>query len=331
MRIFTAILCLFLSQAVSAEGPWVCTDGNALYTPTVELVKGNKRVLIVGFIHYGPKEYYQNQTQMMNQWVSESSGPVTILTELYTCRSAVAEAKNDSSLNGRELDFLNKNSSGDKNLVQMVLGDRTQTRDCILDVDGINYRPAYVVERNQRAREDAKKDGGAMHWDIPYPRGPNVTVRSGDIVMDHQTPVSQIIGSLGYRRLKIADNDPEKSWDTFVQVFESYMVDYRNKVAVDKAESALATSEQVILPWGAAHLEGMEELLKQKGFQVIQRGAVRFGAESDPNIPDTYREAVKSYKKEAVPMERICNNSSLSPENDLISSKHLQSSKPAQQ
>lgn len=250
-HLFLSVLGIMAIAIVSfnSHAKDVCRDGDTLYMPTIEMVKGDKKVLIVGFFHYGPKSYFDRASTTMKNWIAQGESPVTILTELYTCRSSVEEIKPGAQVSSDQIDLLAANINQDLAFTKRVMGETTQSQKCILDVDGVNYRPVYVVERNVRARKAFGDAGMAMQWDMVYPRGPNITARSGDIVMDHEPAASQVIGSLGYRRHQYTDADQKKADETSNRVFEWYMVDIRDEKLVSEALKELQTKDRVILLW----------------------------------------------------------------------------------
>jgi hypothetical protein len=294
------ILSVFYSGLVFATSK----DGDSLYTETVELMMGSKKVFILGFIHGGPKSYFQNQRLTMQNWINKSTDRVTILTELYTCHTAVAEFKDGSKINKAQIELLGGNLGADFLFVKSVLGDRADTSNCVLDIDGIHLRPSYVVERNLLAREEAAGMGLEIQWTMQYPREPSVNVRSGDLVMDLEPIASQVVGSMGYRSKEYID--PDDSVPVWRRLFDSYMTNYRNKHLFREVMKELLSVDRVIIPWGGDHREGLEKLLMDQGFVVSSRGGVRYASPKDGGLSEEFRESLESYLKEAVPMSPLC-------------------------
>jgi hypothetical protein len=254
----------------------LCKRGDTLYTPTVELTKGEKRVLILGFVHIGPHIYYQDQKFKISQWLHEHPGKTTILTEHYTCVKSVFAIK-PSLVSNDEITFLsNRQQIGLPDLLGM--GDHFEASACILAHDGKTLRPTYVVEAEKELAELAMEAKVDAQWWMDYSNYSDTVTKSGDLIMDRESPIAQITGSMAYRDLVYFDDNTH---DNYLVLFERFMVSTRNTNLVANILEELKTKDQVILPWGAAHREGLEQILAIQGFAVTKRGFTRYGTATD--------------------------------------------------
>jgi hypothetical protein len=288
-----SLLTAFFGFSQAGFASYACPEKGSLYLPTVELVKDGKHVLIVGFQHYGPKDYFSREKQAMKDWIGNNPSKVSILSELYTCKTSTLEIADKAQVEFSQVEQVTADLHQDETSVKSELGKAVSSRACQLDVDGENLRPAYVVDRNHSFCSRAASEGLGCQWNFDYPRAPNIVRRSGDLAMDSQPAASQLVGSLAYRNWRFKHATPEQ----LSKGFQDFMVDGRNQNLVNQTLSELKTSDRVILPWGAEHAEGVSALLQQQGFTVVKRTGVLFGNTNDKTLPQDMKGIIRYFSK----------------------------------
>lgn len=304
---FCVFCCALILSLKASAGISGCQDEDALYSPVVELAKGNKQVLIVGFFHYSPKDYFERAKALMEKWIAQEPSRVSILTELYTCRSPVLEIKPGSRLRPDQLDSLARSPTANQTLLSWIMKNQTDLASCRLDIDGKTLRPSYVVERNLTAQKSTRDGGIAMQWDLAYPQGPNVTLRSGDLFIDAEPPGAQVLASLGYiEDWDFTEVDKPENEALWSRVFNWFMLDIRNQRVAAEAKREFKSSNRVLIPWGAGHVEGIEKILLNDGFEVKSRGTLQVASLKNPNLPAKYRQRLQEWKKDLPFMGEAC-------------------------
>ena len=170
-----------------------------------------------------------------------------------------------------------------------------------------------MVERNKKSCSSDAEIDFSCHWNMTYPRGSNIKTYSGDIVMDQQSPASQFIGSLGYRKWNVTSKEQNERRN---QIFAAYMIDYRNKNLVENSMRALDSSDRVILPWGSFHNKGVNELLVAKGFRVKEKWDIKYANPKDADVSKSMKETIASFVEMAPPREGHCIEKTTSTKTD---------------
>lgn len=278
--------------------------------PVAEFTKGNKRVLFVGMTHTGPKGYYLRTRQVIDKWLRQEDTPATILTEFFTCQTSTLDTVNGSKIKLAQLQKLVQQQDSSN---VSVMGNSVISHKCTLDLDGRTLRPAFLVDRNREGCEEVHQKGFECQWgDLWYPSGENISVQSGDLRMDREPRVTQVIASMAYRDWDWADPrnpDQTKFWNS---TFESLIIDKRNSHLAEEMERAFRSSDRVVLPWGSAHLDGIKELLESNGFKQSTVGGVLYAEPNDFGKWDEFDKIIGERIHDADPMAGNCSPSTTS-------------------
>lgn len=84
------------------------------------------------------------------------------------------------------------------------------------------------------------------------------------------------------------------------------MVNYRNERLVEKILLALKTKNRVIVPWGAAHKDGIQKLLEQHGFYTTQKSDIFYGSLSDEELPEFVKLYIQAFLEEGLQERSEC-------------------------
>lgn len=274
------ILCLsFFFVVESSQGSdteRMDKNGN-LYTATIELSNPskNQKVLLVGMIHIGPKDFYSAIASKIENWMQTYPKKTMLAYEFFACGTSVLDAnrratKEDvekfihSEINFTPSEFITLKQPSLENILKPIAAAKAL---CVLDVDGKTKRPPYLVERNKAWCETANQNQSSCQWqDLKFQDNPLLTINSGDIDIATAPAGLQLIGLQMYRTLGfMSSSDPAVS--KFYNVVNYVMLPYRNLVITNNIFKALNSGyEQVVVPWGDAHLLGIRKILMDAGF-----------------------------------------------------------------
>jgi hypothetical protein len=279
-----------------------CEEHERIYIPTLEYAKANKRILLVGMSHIGPKAYFPRARQTIDQYIRADSNS-TILTEFLTCHASTRDVVPGTKL---PLDKLRRlESSGDD---VSFLGDAIVFKECALDFDGRTLRPSYLVDRNRLICDAFHKNGLGCQWEdfILPDSGRNIAVQAGDMIIDQEPASTQVIASLAYRSFGWVGPNLEAGQAEFLNSVLTLMLRNRNGRLVQKALAVLAVSDQVILPWGFVHLDGMGTLLESHGFRKTAVGDVYFAGPEDVGKWKYFDKILRQWLRSAEPRTKSC-------------------------
>jgi hypothetical protein len=267
----------------------------------MEYAKANKRILLVGMSHVGPKEYFARARRTIDRYIRTDSN-LTILTEFLTCQASTRDVVPGTKV---PLDKLRRlESSGDD---VSFLGDAIVFKECALDFDGRTLRPPYLVDRNRLICEAFHKNGLGCQWeDFTLPdNGRNIAVQAGDIIIDQEPASTQVIASLAYRNFRWTDPNLEEHAE-YLNSYLNFMLRNRNRRLVQKVLAVLAVSDQVILPWGFVHLDEVGKLLESHGFQKTAVGDVYFAGPEDVGKWKYFDKILQQWLRSAKPRTKSC-------------------------
>jgi hypothetical protein len=261
-----------------------CQENNRIYTPVVEFTKDNQRVLFIGMVHGGPRNFYTAVKKTMDDWISSSKGKTLILPEFFTCNTKALDTPNTATLSYDDAqDMLSALQHGID--YPNLLKKEANPSDCVLDIDGKTMRPAYLVERNKAACLDEHAHGLACQFgDLQLSTGKNIEVMPGDIAIDKEPRALQIVGAISYRGFneggesERAKSVVDQLWN---QAFDEYMTTKRNEQLFKKTIDALKTRDQVILPWGADHINGLRQMFAKEGFVETRLSDIMYASAED--------------------------------------------------
>jgi hypothetical protein len=285
----------------------LCAENERVYIPTMEYAKADKRILLVGMSHIGPKEYFARARQTIDRYIRTNSN-VTILTEFLTCQASTRDVVPGAKL---PLDKLRRLESSEDDV--SFLGDAIVFKECALDYDGRTLRPPYLVDRNRLICDAFHKNGLGCQWeDFTLPdNGRNITVQAGDIVIDQEPASTQVIASLAYRSFRWTDPKVEEHAE-YVNGVLTLMLRDRNRRLVQKVLAVLAVSDQVILPWGFVHLDEVGTLLESHGFRNNAVGDVYFAGPENVGKWKYFDKILQQWLRSAKPRTKSCRLASAS-------------------
>ena len=215
--LFGLMLAIGIPASGQTDQPMpLCQQNGAIYAPSVEMAKGNKHILMMGFKHDGPAGYFTRELQAMKGWIDQASTKVTILTELYSCQSdspGTITVVDGAQISVDQIEKLSTGLNEGESFVEGILGDSVAKSRCQKDVDGRSYRPAFVVQRNQTLCFDPSIGdpayGLTCQWKMDLPRGRNIVVRSGDLKLDKLPAASQAYAAFGYSSDHLNIQEPQ--------------------------------------------------------------------------------------------------------------------------
>ncbi len=115
--------------------------------------------------------------------------------------------------------------------------------------------------------------------DHPLPEGPHQVIaadvdvsRFSATTLELLNAAAEVLGSgtpveavEAYNRFLAVASRPEA-----LQAAEGDMIELRNRVLLEHLDAALPAYETLIVPWGAAHMPGIEEGVLERGFELVR-------------------------------------------------------------
>ena len=117
----------------------LCAENERVYIPTMEYAKADKRILLVGMSHIGPKEYFARARQTIDRYIGTNSN-VTILTEFLTCQASTRDIVPGTKLHGGDHDA--EGGVGQEAVVNPVAGESDDKSDILHGPNSVPGEPA---------------------------------------------------------------------------------------------------------------------------------------------------------------------------------------------
>ena len=209
-------------------------------------VKGH-RIVLQEMIHIAPQSFYDHRKK---QWEQYDKDNYTILIE--GVQNTPEELKKLNSLYEKMAQFLNfylqpkpeKYTPGDVDYNTIPEKYKKTLHNIIkeLDIEKNNKeidRISYKIKKLEQSRKYSFIDKG-IYW---------LFMKSIDNI-----------------KTKIVSSNPESiiyKHSKFMKKYNDFMVNYRNEHAINLAVN---NDNNVVLPWGKAHIKGMIDLLIENGY-----------------------------------------------------------------
>ncbi len=197
--------------------------------------RGNKQIRLVGMIHLGEEEYY-------NDLISSISGQRTLI---------LAEGVSDKG------NLLTERFSYGK--LAGLLGLTSQER--------VHF-PGKLIEAAEldQARDENQNTPDILRADIDLqqfdPRTLEVLNALAKYLLNAKSPLA---GYAAFNRWADKHFDPDLN-----SIVMTDLIAKRNRSVLSYLPKALVRYDTVIIPWGALHLPGIEKALLKQGFQLKQ-------------------------------------------------------------
>jgi hypothetical protein len=197
--------------------------------------RGNKQIRLVGMIHLGQEEYYDDLTTSI-------SGQRTLI---------LAEGVSDRG------NLLTERFSYGK--LAGLLGLTSQ--------EGFHFQGRLIdIAELDQAKDEVQDIPDILRADIDLqqfdPRTLEVLNALAKYLLNSESPLA---GYVAFNRWADTHFDPDLN-----SIIMTDLISKRNRSVLSYLPKALAKYDTVIIPWGALHLPGIEKAVQKEGFRLKQ-------------------------------------------------------------
>lgn len=298
---------LFLGNTFANSTPSMCfIKEKGVHTPVVEYTRDEKSILFVGYTHYGTPTYMAKKLDSIRSWSSNFKS-TSVLKELVTCNDETLGVAEGASFTIDELkEILDGVRSPSASRLSASLLAKSKKIKCEMDIDGLFKRPSYIVNRNKKLCSEEEESGYSCQWNQDYGVADNIIQQEGDLVVNDLDDYTKLALSMAYSDWKVEGfNTIDEAFDdpvvveTWGGIFKQVIVDDRDKRLSELAMSAVKSEEAVVLPWGSAHIEGVEQSLLGHGYNKKILDYI--------SLDDDYNEDDENYYPTCPSLENLIN------------------------